>query len=237
MPGVPAGFSGQPCCVAGRCSHPGRPRKCPSLADPPKAHGVWLLLRAEPSAAQTSCPTPPAPPRSRLLFDSVGGVADCQARRLRTICPPRESFQADPARILRGVRLAARAGECLGLGGGGGGTGGCGAEGICVSLQGVVWLVAGLERARGCVGVRRGQGSIPAAARQGSQCLPACLRPPLNRRATFDSPGPCRCVGPQGWSWTATQRRPWRSWWRRSRSCHRRAAAGTPPSSACPPAG
>ncbi|EFN52867.1 hypothetical protein CHLNCDRAFT_58740 [Chlorella variabilis] len=49
-------------------------------------------------------------PFSRLLFDSVGGVADCQARRLRTICPPQQSFAADPARILRGVRLAARAG-------------------------------------------------------------------------------------------------------------------------------
>ncbi|KAL4440032.1 hypothetical protein ABPG75_003033 [Micractinium tetrahymenae] len=49
-------------------------------------------------------------PFSRLLFDSVGGVEDCAARRLRTICPPGESFTKDPARILRGVRLAARAG-------------------------------------------------------------------------------------------------------------------------------
>ncbi len=49
---------------------------------------------------------------SRLLFDSVGGLEDCRARRLRTICPPAESFAADPARILRGVRLAARASEC-----------------------------------------------------------------------------------------------------------------------------
>lgn len=40
----------------------------------------------------------------------MGGVADCAARRLRTICPPADSFAADPARILRGVRLAARAG-------------------------------------------------------------------------------------------------------------------------------
>ncbi|PRW33128.1 CCA-adding enzyme-like [Chlorella sorokiniana] len=48
-------------------------------------------------------------PFSRLLFDSVGGLEDCQARRLRTICPPAESFATDPARILRGVRLAARA--------------------------------------------------------------------------------------------------------------------------------
>ncbi|KAI3431678.1 hypothetical protein D9Q98_004724 [Chlorella vulgaris] len=52
-------------------------------------------------------------PFSRLLFDCVGGVADCEARRLRTICPPRESFETDPARILRAVRLAARAGLAL----------------------------------------------------------------------------------------------------------------------------
>lgn len=59
-------------------------------------------------------PTIPAPlPSSRLLFDSVGGVEDCQARQLRTICPPAESFVTDPARILRGVRLAARASELL----------------------------------------------------------------------------------------------------------------------------
>lgn len=57
-----------------------------------------------------SLPLPPLP-RSRLLFDSVGGLEDCEARRLRTICPPADSFAADPARILRGVRLASRAGE------------------------------------------------------------------------------------------------------------------------------
>jgi hypothetical protein len=50
-------------------------------------------------------------PFNRLLFDAVGGVGDCAARRLRTICPPGESFERDPARILRGVRLAARAGK------------------------------------------------------------------------------------------------------------------------------
>lgn len=43
----------------------------------------------------------------------MGGLEDCQARRLRTICPPAESFVTDPARILRGVRLAARASELL----------------------------------------------------------------------------------------------------------------------------
>lgn len=61
--------------------------------------------------APTAGAPPSPPPCSRLLFDAVGGVADCEARRLRTICPPDESLTKDPARILRGLRLAARAGE------------------------------------------------------------------------------------------------------------------------------
>lgn len=49
-------------------------------------------------------------PFGRILYDYVGGVADCRARLLRTLGPPADSFFQDPARILRGVRLAARAG-------------------------------------------------------------------------------------------------------------------------------
>ena len=49
-------------------------------------------------------------PFSRILFDYAGGVADCATRTLRTIDDPVASFAQDPARILRGVRLAARAG-------------------------------------------------------------------------------------------------------------------------------
>ena len=52
-------------------------------------------------------------PCSGLIFDYVGGVVDCEQRRLRTVIPPHQSFLADPARMLRGVRLAACAGERL----------------------------------------------------------------------------------------------------------------------------
>lgn len=47
---------------------------------------------------------------SRMLYDYVGAAADCRMRLLRTIAPPAASFEADPARLLRAVRLAARAG-------------------------------------------------------------------------------------------------------------------------------
>ena len=49
-------------------------------------------------------------PFSRCLLDYVGGVADVGQRLLRTIAEPGASFREDPARILRGIRLAARAG-------------------------------------------------------------------------------------------------------------------------------
>ena len=47
-------------------------------------------------------------PFSRVLFDYVGGMGDCERRVLRTIQPPGDSFREDPARILRAIRLAAR---------------------------------------------------------------------------------------------------------------------------------
>lgn len=50
-------------------------------------------------------------PFSHLLFDYVGGVADCGKRCLRTCKDPSKSFDEDPARVLRAVRLAARCGE------------------------------------------------------------------------------------------------------------------------------
>ena len=49
-------------------------------------------------------------PFSRILYDYVGGTADCTARILRTMGSPTHSFTVDPARMLRAVRLAARAG-------------------------------------------------------------------------------------------------------------------------------
>eukprot|EP00775_Hariotina_reticulata_P008743 gene8743-8923_t len=48
---------------------------------------------------------------ARLLYDYVGGVADAKSRQLRCIGDAGGSFQADPARLLRAVRCAARAGE------------------------------------------------------------------------------------------------------------------------------
>ncbi|KAH7624985.1 hypothetical protein Ndes2526B_g00360 [Nannochloris sp. 'desiccata'] len=49
-------------------------------------------------------------PFSRILYDYVGGIADCTAKILRTMGSPTHSFTQDPARILRAVRLAARVG-------------------------------------------------------------------------------------------------------------------------------
>ncbi|KAK9803270.1 hypothetical protein WJX72_004041 [[Myrmecia] bisecta] len=48
-------------------------------------------------------------PFSRVLYDYVDGVKDLQRRMLRCIGDPRKSFQQDPARMLRAIRLAARA--------------------------------------------------------------------------------------------------------------------------------
>ncbi|XP_024530929.1 uncharacterized protein LOC112346362 isoform X1 [Selaginella moellendorffii] len=49
-------------------------------------------------------------PFERTLFDYVGGLPDLEKKKVRTIIPPDESFAEDPARLLRGVRIAARLG-------------------------------------------------------------------------------------------------------------------------------
>ncbi|WPT12575.1 Poly(A) polymerase I [Picochlorum sp. SENEW3] len=49
-------------------------------------------------------------PFTRILFDYVGGVEDCETKTLRTIESPDVSFSSDPARMLRALRLAARLG-------------------------------------------------------------------------------------------------------------------------------
>ncbi|KAA6424894.1 MAG: polynucleotide adenylyltransferase family, partial [Trebouxia sp. A1-2] len=49
-------------------------------------------------------------PFSHLLFDYVGGMQDCQKRRLRCIKEPAQSFAEDLARMLRAVRLSTRTG-------------------------------------------------------------------------------------------------------------------------------
>ena len=43
------------------------------------------------------------------LYDYCGGVADCAARQLRSVQAPVVALAADPARILRALRLSARA--------------------------------------------------------------------------------------------------------------------------------
>ena len=43
------------------------------------------------------------------LYDYCGGVADCAARQLRSVQIPTEALAADPAKIMRAVRLSARA--------------------------------------------------------------------------------------------------------------------------------
>ncbi len=50
-------------------------------------------------------------PFSHLLFDYVGGMQDCQKRRLRCIKEPAQSFAEDLARMLRAVRLSTRTGN------------------------------------------------------------------------------------------------------------------------------
>ena len=52
-------------------------------------------------------------PCSGVIYDYVGGVLDCERRVLRTVIEPYQSFLADPARMLRGIRLAACAGKLL----------------------------------------------------------------------------------------------------------------------------
>ncbi|KAK9832255.1 hypothetical protein WJX74_004305 [Apatococcus lobatus] len=49
-------------------------------------------------------------PFQRLMYDYVEGLKDCQMRRLRTIADPHLSFQEDPARLLRCIRMSARCG-------------------------------------------------------------------------------------------------------------------------------
>ena len=50
-------------------------------------------------------------PFTHLLFDYVGGMQDCQKRRLRCIKEPAQSFTEDLARMLRAVRLSAQTGK------------------------------------------------------------------------------------------------------------------------------
>jgi hypothetical protein len=78
-------------------------------------------------------------PLSGLLFDYTGGLADLAARRLRALplggggssggCPA-GALAADPARVLRGVRVAARAGAL-----------GCGAAGLAARAPAVSALL------------------------------------------------------------------------------------------------
>lgn len=52
-------------------------------------------------------------PFAGLVYDYVVGVRDCQSRSLRCIKPASQSFQEDPARILRAIRHASRSGAAI----------------------------------------------------------------------------------------------------------------------------
>lgn len=52
-------------------------------------------------------------PEEQCVLDFVGGVADLEARRLRTVGDPAERFTEDRLRLLRAVRFAARTGFAL----------------------------------------------------------------------------------------------------------------------------
>ncbi|XP_074316517.1 uncharacterized protein LOC141652809 [Silene latifolia] len=49
-------------------------------------------------------------PFARLVYDYTGGLEDIKKAKLRTIIPASISFQEDCARVLRGIRIAARLG-------------------------------------------------------------------------------------------------------------------------------
>lgn len=51
---------------------------------------------------------------SNLLYDYTGALPDLRSRMLRAVGGAAASFAADPPRVLRGVRVAARAGEAAG---------------------------------------------------------------------------------------------------------------------------
>ncbi len=52
-------------------------------------------------------------PTTAEVWDYVGGVPDVRARRLKLIGPPVTRFREDPVRMLRAVRLAAKAGLAI----------------------------------------------------------------------------------------------------------------------------
>eukprot|EP00884_Botryococcus_braunii_P009853 jgi/Botrbrau1/1886/Bobra.0005s0003.1 len=49
-------------------------------------------------------------PFAGLVYDYVSGVRDCRRRVLQCVKAPEESFQEDPARVLRAIRHASRSG-------------------------------------------------------------------------------------------------------------------------------
>ncbi|KAB1217519.1 Poly(A) polymerase I [Morella rubra] len=49
-------------------------------------------------------------PYARIVYDYTGGLEDIRQAKVRTVIPASSSFQEDCARILRGIRIAARLG-------------------------------------------------------------------------------------------------------------------------------
>lgn len=79
-------------------------------ADAATSSALWSAARQQNAAARDFTVNALLyDPFARVLYDYVGGVADCERRLLRTIRDPDASFAKDPARIMRAVRLAARA--------------------------------------------------------------------------------------------------------------------------------
>lgn len=129
----PRDHPGQPRDAPTRQVRPARLGVAPALFVPPLAawHAVGgaechFAHQPEPPCRQSPCFTPSCPPPGRdftanallyeplsnVLFDYVGGVHDLVARgALRACGEPAASFADDPARVLRGVRVAARVGE------------------------------------------------------------------------------------------------------------------------------
>lgn len=72
---------------------------------------TWAMARRENSVKRDfTVNSMQYDPFNRIMYDYCGGVADCYERLLRTVANPDESFSKDPARILRGIRLATRGG-------------------------------------------------------------------------------------------------------------------------------
>lgn len=97
-------------------SQPGRGRRSSVLPHMQQQQQSWAAARRANAAARDFTVNALLyDPFQAVLFDYVGGVADARQQLLRCVGDPAAKFTADPARLLRAVRCAARAGEVLAL--------------------------------------------------------------------------------------------------------------------------